>query len=398
MLDEPREIVNATVMKVLPHAIQARHHLHRHPELSFHEEHTARFIAEKLGDIGVDSLQTSVGGNGIIATVIGKNGSGPILALRADMDALPIHEEGDVEYRSEYEGVMHACGHDGHSAVLLGTAEALCSLRTRFAGTVRLIFQPAEEVAAGARAIVEEGGMKDVDGIFALHGWPGMDVGRIGIRTGAMMASADTFDITIEGRGAHAAMPHLSVDPIVAGAHVVTALQSIVSRETSPVDSVVVSVTQFHAGSAHNIIPARAELKGTVRCLTSELRQIMPERVERVVAGVCSALNAEYKINYRFGTPVTINDENMVTLVREVGSACLGEDNVEHLEWPSLGAEDFAVYLGHAPGAMFRLGTGLAKPPLHTPTYDFGDEPLRPGIEMMTQLALRYLAGASIAQ
>ncbi len=397
MLDQQRDTVNAAVNEVLPHAIKMRHHLHRHPELSFHEEQTAKFIAMKLEELGVDSLQTSIGGNGILATITGLQGTGPTLALRADMDALPIQEEGESEYRSERDGVMHACGHDGHSAVLLGTAQTLCRLRANFAGTVRLIFQPAEEVAAGARAIVDSGGMKDVDAIFALHGWPGMDVGKIGIRPGAMMASADTFDITIDGRGAHAAMPHLSVDPIVAGAQVVTALQTIVSRETSPVDSVVVSVTQFHAGSAHNIIPGRAELKGTVRCLTSELRQIMPERVERVVAGVCGALNAEYKLNYRFGTPVTINDERMVNLVREVGAACLGEENVVQLEWPSLGAEDFAVYLGHAPGAMFRLGTGAAKPPLHTPTYDFGDEPLKPGIEMFTHLALRFLRGQSAA-
>ncbi len=395
MLDLPNESVNATVTGVLPDAVKSRHHLHRNPELSFHEEQTARFVAAKLGALGVDAVQTAVGGNGVLATIVGLAGPGRTLALRADMDALPIHEERESTYRSTHDGVMHACGHDGHTAVLLGTAAALCNLREEFSGTVRLIFQPAEEVAAGARAVVDDGGMKDVDAIFALHGWPGMAVGKIGIRAGAMMASADTFDISIIGRGAHAAMPHLSVDPIVVGANIVTALQTIVSRETSPVDSVVVSVTQFHAGSAHNIIPGRAELKGTVRCLTSELRQIMPERLERVVAGTCSALNAEYTLNYRFGTPVTINDDNMVSLIRDVGSHCLGEENVVNLEWPSLGAEDFAVYLGHAPGAMFRLGTGADKPPLHTPTYDFGDEPLRPGIEMFTHLVLRYLGSSA---
>jgi amidohydrolase len=335
-----------------------------------------------------------VGGFGVVGELVGRAegaAAGRTLAIRADMDALPIQETSDLAYRSACPGVMHACGHDGHTATLLGTAAVLTGLRDRIRGTVRLFFQPAEETVRGATEMCAEGVMEGVDAIVALHGWPGMPVGRIGVRSGPMMASADTFDITIRGRGAHAAMPHVSVDPIVAGAQVVLGLQTLVSREISPTVPVVVTVAQIHAGTAYNVIPGTCDIKGTVRCLSPALRQEMPVRLERVAAGICAANRAEYTFGYRFGTPVTVNDAAISALVEQVGRETLGRKNVEQLDAPSMGAEDFAVYLQHSPGAMFRLGVGVDVTPLHTPTYNFADAALPHGIEIFSRFALRYL-------
>ncbi|HLV81078.1 MAG TPA: M20 family metallopeptidase, partial [Chthonomonadaceae bacterium] len=287
-------------------------------------------------------------------------------------------------------GVMHACGHDGHTATLLGTAATLARLRDQLHGTVRFLFQPAEETVGGARRMVEAGALEGVEAVVALHGWPGMDVGRIGIKAGPMMASSDTFDITLQGRGAHAAMPHISIDPIVTGAQLVLALQTLASREISPVEPVVVTVAQFHAGTGHNIIGGTAMLQGTVRCLSDTLRASMPERLERLTAGICQAARAEYTFRYTEGTPVTVNDAGINALIGEVGAEALGAANVVTLESPSMGAEDFGVMLQHTPGAMFRLGVGAGSPPLHTPRYNFPDAALPVGIELFTRLALRY--------
>ena len=392
------ERIKSVIAGLLPDVIENRHHLHRNPELSDAEENTAAFVAERLRALGLDEIRTGVGGHGVLATLRGEAEgaeSGPTFALRADMDALPIQEENDLPYRSCQNGVMHACGHDGHTATLLGTAAALARLRDRVRGTVRFVFQPAEETVGGARRMVDEGAMEGVDAIVALHGWPGMEVGRIGVRSGPMMASSDTFDITIKGRGAHAAMPHISIDPIVVGAQLVLALQTLASREISPVDPVVVTVAQFHAGTAHNIIPGVAEIRGTVRCLSDAVRNSMPERLERITAGLCAAARAEYDFRYKLGTPVTTNDAGINDLVAEVGREMLGEANVVALEAPSMGAEDFGVFLNHAPGAMFRLGVGAETPPLHTPRYNFGDTPLPYGIELFTRIALHYLDARS---
>jgi amidohydrolase len=389
------EVIKEVVTTLLPAAVSIRHHLHQNPELSHHERETAALVAQQLQSLGLDEVRTGVGGHGVVGTLRGTaagDGSGALFALRADMDALPIQEQSDLPYKSCRPGVMHACGHDGHTATLLGAATALTHLRDRFHGGVRFIFQPAEETVGGAVEMCAEGVMDGVDAIVALHGWPGMEVGQIGVRSGPMMASADTFDLTIRGRGAHAAMPQLSVDPIVVGAQIVMALQTLSSREISPVEPVVVTVAQFHAGTAYNVIPGVAEIKGTVRCLSPELRTVMAERVERIAAGICAALRAEYSFSYRYGTPVTVNDATIMELVAEIGAEALGATNVISLDSPSMGAEDFAVYLHHAPGAMFRLGVGTEVTPLHTPTYNFGDAPLPYGIEIFTRTALHYLA------
>ncbi len=385
-----RDRIQSVVAELAPEYAAVRHHLHQHPELSGQERETATFVAERLRALGMDAVKTDVGGHGIVATLHGQQ-AGPTFALRGDMDALPIQEESELSYRSCKAGVMHACGHDGHTATLLGTAAALTQLRDRIHGSIRFLFQPAEETVNGAEGMCAEGAMDDVSAIVALHGWPGMAVGKIAVRPGPMMASSDTFDLTIRGRGAHAAMPHISVDPILTGAQIVLALQMLVSRETSPTDSVVVTVAQFHAGTAHNIIPGTAEIRGTVRCLSKEIREEMPKRLERVIAGICAATRAEYTFSYRNGTPVTVNDVAVNDLIATVGAETLGASNVVVLENPSMGAEDFAVYLRYAPGAMFRIGVGENVTPLHTPTYNFSDAALAHGMELFTRVALRYL-------
>ncbi len=388
-----QETFETLIKQVTPEAIATRHHLHQNPELSHQEQATSELVAQRLRAIGLDEVRTNVGGYGVVGLLRGTangNGNGPMIALRADMDALPILEQADLPYKSCKPGVMHACGHDGHTATLLGAASALVQLRDKLPGTIQFIFQPAEETVGGATEMCAEGVMDGVDAIVALHGWPGMAVGQIGVRPGPMMASADTFDITIQGRGAHAAMPHIGIDPIVTGAQIVTALQTLSSREVSPLEPVVVTVAQFHAGTAYNIIPGTAEIKGTVRCLSRELRPQMKEHVERIAAGICQAMRAEYTFGYRFGTPVTINDFGINALVAETGAEILGSENVVNLESPSMGAEDFAVYLEHAPGAMFRLGVGMDVTPLHTPTYNFADEAVPVGIRMFANIVLRY--------
>jgi amidohydrolase len=392
---EDPDRISASITAILPEIVSVRHYLHQNPELSHQEEHTSAYVAKRLGDLGMDSVKTNVGGYGVIGTLAGTAKDGDVsrtIALRADMDALPIQETRDMPYRSCNPGVMHACGHDGHTSTLLGTAAVLAGARDMFAGTVRFLFQPAEETVGGAWRMCEEGAVDGVDAIVALHGWPGIEVGKIGVRSGPMMASSDTFDLTIRGRGAHAAQPHNSVDPIVVGAHIVAAFQTIASREMSPTDSVVVTVAQFHAGTASNIIPDVAELKGTIRCLTEAHRDEIPERLERLAAGICAGFRAKYEFVFRRGTPVTVNDHAVNTLVSDVGKAVLGAENVVSLDAPSMGAEDFAMYLQRVPGAMFRLGVGTDMTPLHTPTYNFADDALPVGMELFARTALRFLA------
>ncbi|GAB4456440.1 MAG: amidohydrolase [Armatimonadaceae bacterium] len=385
--------IRAAVEAALPTVISLRHDLHRHPELAFQEERTARVVAEHLAAAGIPH-ETGVGGTyGIVATVRGTQAdSGRTFALRGDMDALPIQEENEVPYKSTVAGKMHACGHDGHTANLLGTALSLHALRDRFAGTVKFLFQPAEEITSGAKKLIAAGAIDDVDAIVMLHGWPTMAVGKIGVRIGPTMASSDSFSLVIQGKGGHGGFPHTTIDPILVGCQVVTALQTLASREISPTNPVVVSVTTFHAGTAKNIIAETAEIGGTVRTLDPELRETMPERIERVAAGVCAALRAGYRFEYRHGTPVTINTAAITELIREAGTAVLGAENVEELPDATMGGEDFAYYLERVPGAMFRLGTGCPSA-LHTPRYDYGDAPLGVGMMVMTEAALRFLEG-----
>jgi amidohydrolase len=368
--------------------VETRHYIHRWPELSDHEEKTAEFVAGRLRALGLE-VQTEVGGHGVIADLDGA-APGKRIAIRADMDGLPIQEESDLPYRSQNSGVMHACGHDGHTTTLLGAAEVLTSLRDQIKGSIRFLFQPAEETVGGAKRMCEQGAMRGVDAVVGLHGWPQVGIGQIGIRAGAMMASSDTFDITVRGRQAHAAYPHDGVDPIVVGAQIVSALQTISSREIDPSDPIVVTVGQFHAGTAYNIIPATATINGTYRTLSPKTRESMPGRIRRIAEGVCAAASATCDIAFHEGTPPVMNDAEFVGLVEEVASRSLGNENIVQLQHSSMGAEDFAVYLEHAPGAMFRLGLGDVSP-IHTPTFNFEDRAIPVGVELFSRIALRYL-------
>jgi amidohydrolase len=383
--------LRARMEALLPEIVAFRHDLHAHPELSGSEERTARQVAEALTRHGIP-FEANVGGtHGVVATITGGAGKGPTFALRGDMDALPIQEENAVGYKSTVPGVMHACGHDGHTANLLGAAILLNEIKADLPGRVKLLFQPAEETVNGADALVAAGVVDDVDAILMLHGWPDLPPGQIGVRNGPAMASADHFALTLTGKGGHGAYPHNTVDPIIVGVQVIQALQTIVSREVSPVAPAVVTVATFHAGKASNVISDTAELTGTVRTLDPTLRKTMAERIERVIAGVCQAMRAEYRFAYTSGTPVTVNDARISDLVREVGRDLLGPENVIELAEPTMGAEDFAYYLEKVPGAMFRLGTGCPSL-LHTPKYDFGDAPLETGMLLMVEAARRFLA------
>jgi amidohydrolase len=331
-----------------------------------------------------------IGDTGIVADLEGRL-PGPTFAIRADMDCLPIHELNDLPYKSKTPGLMHACGHDGHTSVLVGAARVLCELQDSLPGKVRFIFQPSEENVQGAKKMIEGGAMDGVDGIIALHDWNDTEPGNISIKAGPILASADTFTLRILGTGGHAAYPHLAVDQILVGAHLVTSIQTIVSREMSPLDPVVVTVGAFNAGFTDNVIPAEAVLKGTVRTLNPTLRESMPERLERIVAGVCASFRAEYKLDYTFGCTVTMNEREMSKLIADTASDLLGPDHVRWYHEPSMGGEDFSEYLRYAPGAMFLLGIG-GDENLHSPRFNFNDASIPTGIAVLVETARRFLS------
>ena len=382
----------ALARRLHPEISAIRQDLHRHPELSGQEERTAGVVSETLTRLGIPHV-TNVGGmRGVVATIQGTGtlGNGKCFALRGDMDALPILEENDVPYKSVHPGVMHACGHDGHTAGLLGAAMALWELRGEFRGTVKLLFQPSEETVSGAESMISGGALDGVDAILMLHGWPDLPAGVVGVRNGPAMASSDSWALKIHGHGGHAAYPHKTIDPIWVGTQVVGALQGLVSREINPVSPAVLSVTTFHAGTARNVIAELAELTGTVRTFDAVLRNSMEETFRRVVGGVCAEHRAKFELEYHYGTPPVINDAGISDLIRSVSAEFLGAENVVELAEPTMGAEDFAFYLERVPGAMCRLGTGC-KYLLHTPKYDFGDAPLPAGVTLLAGTALRFL-------
>lgn len=378
------------VASLTPALVETRHHFHQHPELSGQEAETARLVAGRLSALGLD-VRTGVGGHGVIATLRGAH-PGPMLALRADMDALPIREQSQVSYRSQNEGVMHACGHDGHTAVLLGVAHVLATRQEQIAGTVRFLFQPAEELGLGAKDMIAAGAMEGVDAAVALHAWPALPVSQIGVRMGAMTASADTLEIVIHGKGAHAAYPHLSADPVIAAAQTILALQTLASREVDPVQPVVVSVTQMTAGTAPNIIPETVRLAGTIRTHSYEVRAALPAQIRRLCEGICVAHRCRCEVTVQDGILPVINDPAIASLIAEAAGETLGRENVIALPAASMGAEDFAAYLALAPGALFRLGLGDPTP-LHAPTFDFPDAALPVGVNVMATFALKFLGG-----
>ncbi|HEY0154271.1 MAG TPA: amidohydrolase [Longimicrobium sp.] len=375
--------------------IHTRRDLHRHPELGFQEHRTAGIVAERLRAAGYE-VQTGIAETGVVGTLRGGAGEGPTLLLRADMDALPIEEECAHDFTSTHAGVMHACGHDAHVAIALAVAERLARTRGEWGGTVRYVFQPAEEGGGGALRMVEEGVLKGVDAALGLHVWLGIESGVVGVVPGPFMASAGSFEITLRGRGGHGALPHETIDAVLVGSQVVVALQSIVSRNVSPLDSAVVSVGTFQAGTAQNVIADAARLTGTVRAFDVDACDELPRRIERVVAGVCSALGAEYSFDYVQDTPPTINDPALAEAVRLAAVEAVGAGRVRtDPDVRTMASEDFGEFLLRVPGCYFFVGARNeargAIHPHHSPRFDLCEDALPVAVDVLERAARRVL-------
>ncbi len=385
------------VEEILPGVVADRRHLHENPELAFEEYETSKFVAERLDSLGVEDIRTGIGGTGVTGLIRGGKGDGKVVMARADMDALPILEENDVDYKSTKPGVMHACGHDAHTAMLLGLTRLLVDRKGEFPGTVKVLFQPAEEVPpGGAIAMIRDGALEDphVDAVLGLHVSSETPAGKIAMRAGAGSASSDRFRITIQGRGGHAASPHEAVDPIVIGSHIVLAFQTLVSRETNPIDAAVLSTTAFIAGEAFNVIPDTAELRGTVRTLNQEVREHLEKRLIEVATGIARAGGAEVVADFIRGYPGIVNDEAMTEMVRLAAIDAVGEDNV--IESPiGMGGEDFSYFSLERPGCFFNVGTRNEDRGIvwghHHPRFDVEEEGMSAGIATMGNAVLSYL-------
>jgi hippurate hydrolase len=373
---------------------ETRRHLHAHPELSFEEKETAAYVAERLEKWGYE-VTRNVGGHGVVARLKQGDG-GRSIAIRADMDALPILEATGLPYASTVTGRMHACGHDGHTTMLLGAAEYLARTR-RFNGTVNLIFQPAEEAGkrSGAPAMIADGLFErfPFDAIFGLHNHPGAPAGAILTRPGPLMAASDSARIAITGRGGHAARPHLAIDPIVAAANLVMMLQTIVARSVSPTETAVVTVGTLHGGAAINVIPEKAEVGVSIRSFTPEVRDLLEKRVRDLCASIAAAYGATVEVDYDRGHPVVLNAEAETAFATEVAKELVGAENVGSCDLIP-GSEDFAHFLQRKPGCFLRLGNGVDSAALHSDRYNFNDASLVPGAALWARLAERYLAGA----
>ena len=376
--------------------IETRRDLHRHPELGFQEHRTAGIVAERLRAAGYE-VETGVAETGVVGTLRGGAGEGPVLLLRADMDALPIAEECAHDFVSTHAGVMHACGHDAHVAIGLAVAERLARTRDEWGGTARYVFQPAEEGGGGAARMVKEGVLEGVDFALGLHIWLGLPSGIVGVVPGPFMASSGVFEITVRGKGGHGALPHETVDAIVAASQVVTALQTIVSRNVSPLDPAVVTIGMFQAGTAYNVIAGSAQLTGTVRAFDVAACEELPRRIERVVAGVCSALGAEYSFEYTQDAPPTINDPALAEVVRAAAEEVVGADRVRtDPDVRTMAAEDFGEFLVRVPGCYFFVGarneeTGAIHPH-HNPRFDLCEDALPVSVDVLERAARRVLA------
>lgn len=370
-----------------------RRHLHQHPELSFQETETAKFIAEKLRSFGLD-VRENVGGNGVIGTLKGKN-PGKTIAFRADFDALPIDDEKDVPYKSTKPGVMHACGHDGHTSALLGTARVLSQFRDRLNGEIVFIFQHAEELPpGGAKDIVKEGVLDGVDAVFGAHLASELPLGTVAVGSGYKMAAVDRFELTIQGKGGHGAKPHEAIDSIVVGSEVVHALQKIVSRRVDPIESAVVTVGVFQAGKAFNVIADHARIEGTVRTFSDDVRKQVEDDVKNIITGITSAYRATYELNYINGYPALYNSEEESKLVHDLLADVFSKENVRPLQ-RVMGAEDFSYYLREKQGTYFRVGSRnedeATHYPHHHPRFDIDERALTNMQKAFSKIALSYL-------
>ncbi|MEZ2131684.1 MULTISPECIES: M20 aminoacylase family protein [unclassified Sinorhizobium] len=369
-----------------------RRHIHARPELLFAVENTAAFVAEKLREFGVDEIVTGIGRTGVVGLIRGKGDSGRAIGLRADMDALPLTEISGKPWASTTPGKMHACGHDGHTAMLLGAAKYLAETRN-FNGNVAVIFQPAEEGGGGGNLMVQDGMMErfGIEEVYGMHNLPGLPVGHFAIRKGPIAAATDEFTVTIKGRGGHAAMPHKTIDPIAIGAQIVTNLQLIAARTVDPLRSVVVSVTKFNAGFAHNVIPNEASIAGTIRTLDPEIRDLAETQMKQIIRGLAAAHGAEANISFHRNYPVTFNHATETAHAVKVATDIAGADKVDPETDPMMGGEDFSYMLNARPGAFIFIGNGDSAG-LHNPAYDFNDEAIAHGVSYWIRLAEQRLS------
>ncbi|MEY2978171.1 MAG: M20 family metallopeptidase [Prochlorotrichaceae cyanobacterium] len=391
--------IQALTAQFTPRLIEIRRHLHAHPELSGQEHQTAAYLAGVLYSLGLQ-VQESVGRTGLVGDLPGTGTDRRCLGIRTDMDALPIPEQTGLPFASRYPGIMHACGHDLHATVGLGTAMVLSTLATELPlpGRIRFLFQPAEEIAQGAQWMIDAGALKDVDALLGVHVFPSVPVGSIGTRIGALTAAADDITLTIIGESGHGARPHEAIDALWIAAQVVTGLQQAISRTHNPLRPVVLSFGQIQGGRAPNVIADRVTLKGTARSLHPETYAQLPQWIEAIVAQTCQMFGASYELQYDRGTPAVLNDADLTTLLENSFIEAFGQQQLQRLPEPSLGAEDFGVYLDHLPGAMFRLGVGRPEPQslnqpnysLHHPKFMPEEEAIAVGVITLAYSACRY--------
>ncbi len=393
-VSHPFPQVRPAIQSLQPQLVTWRRRLHQRPELGFKEHLTAQFVIAKLEAWQID-YQAKIAETGIVATISGTT-PGPVLAIRADMDALPIQEENQVEYRSQHDGVMHACGHDGHTAIALGIANYLSQHRDCFRGTVKIIFQPAEEGPGGAKPMIEAGVLQNpqVDAMIGLHLWNVLPLGTVGVRSGPFMAAAELFECKILGKGGHGAIPQQTIDSIVVAAQVVNALQTIVARNVDPLDTAVVSVGKFHAGSAKNAIADVAELGGTVRYFNPVLGEFLPQRIEQILAGICQAHGASYELDYQKLYPPVVNNAEIAQLVRSAAEAVIETPAGVVPECQTMAAEDMSFFLQAVPGCYFFLGSANSAKdlayPHHHPRFDFDETALSIGVEIFARCVEKF--------
>lgn len=393
------DVLKTLIDEHVPDLIATRRDLHKHPELAFQEVRTAGIVAHRLQDLGLQ-VRSGVAKTGVIGMLTGgRGGAGAkTIAVRADMDALPIHELNELEYRSQCDGTMHACGHDGHTAMLLTVADILSKQRAVLPGNVQFIFQPAEENVGGARPMIEQGAMQGVDALIGLHLISDIPFGRIGVRSGEIFASADSFVLTVHGRGGHAASPHEAVDPIIISAQIITALQTLISRERSPFRPAIVTIGEIKAGTTFNIIPESATMRGTLRAFSNEHRTSLVRRVEEMASGIAHALGGSCATTWVDGCPPCFNDPVVTALVRRAAVASVGEEMIdEGKDVMSTGSDDMAEFLRVAPGCYFLVGSRNEAKGTHYqhhhPRFNIDEEALPIGVEILTRAILDFLAG-----
>lgn len=388
--------IKDTAQKFAPRLIEIRRHLHAHPELSGEEHQTSAYIAGVLSSSGLN-VKEAVGKTGVVGELAGSGKDLRTLAIRTDMDALPIQEQRPLDFASTNPGVMHACGHDVHSTLGMGAAMVLSQLSESLPGNIRFLFQPAEEIAQGAKWMVEDGVMEGIDAIYGVHVFPSIPARRVGIRYGALTSAADELEIIIQGESGHGARPHQAIDAIWIAAQVITSLQQAISRTQNPLHPIVLSIGQIEGGRAHNVIADRVKMVGTVRSLHPESHGNLPQWIENIVQGVCQIYGAKCQVDYRRGVPSVHNDQTLTQILESATREAWGDESVQILPEPSLGAEDFSMYLDKVPGSMFRLGVGHQDKhnyPLHHPKFEVDEDAILTGVVIMAYAAYKYWQAA----